>query len=425
MTDNFVTASNQPPRVFIYTQTLPAPTGSGAEVRIWTNLRAYLDLGFRARVWLMGGAAPLEPTVQGLDCPVEYAPIDPPAPALRNKIGFWIRRPLSWELDYSFPFRRCVRTTVQRNEGLSRGSIHHFEYLGMASALIPRLEVTTVFSSLDLEFRRMDLIRQMRLQLGQGNRNRLYRMFRRASIKRTERLAVANATLVVGIAEHECEYMRSKWGATTVELLPMSCPDEERVWWSRPRPDDDCLRLLHIGSVDAFVGFHSLEVLLKDVLPRLSPKTLSKLKLDVVGRISDRPTSKIIRKLAAPYPSVQFHGFQSDLRAFYAQTDLHVVAAPSASGLRTRIVESLARGLPVLSLTASAEGLFGVSDGQNVLLAGSSVEFSEMLEHVAINPDCLVDLSNGGRRLYDARYCRRVASETLAHCLNRHVQEID
>lgn len=63
-------------------------------------------------------------------------------------------------------------------------------------------------------------------------------------------------------------------------------------------------------------------------------------------------------------------GFVPDLEPLYRDCQLQVVTATEASGLRTRIVESFARGLPVLSILPAAKGVAGLNPGVNILLGG-------------------------------------------------------
>ena len=44
-------------RVFLYMDEAPRQTGSGAQLRFYSNLRAYVDLGFEAEVVCVGRTA--------------------------------------------------------------------------------------------------------------------------------------------------------------------------------------------------------------------------------------------------------------------------------------------------------------------------------------------------------------------------------
>lgn len=404
-------------RVFFYTQALPAPTGSGAAIRVWTNLRAYLDLGYQPHVLFFRPDVESLSAVPGLPVDVEVEETRPSAPRLYYKIAFLLRRPLSWELDYSYPYRRIVREAVVANEAAHPGSIHHFEYLDIAVAAVPRLRATTVFSCHDMESQRTDLIQRMRRRIGQGRNGGWRRTLRRRSVQRAEKLAVAHAHLVLSIAAHECDFMKEQWSAQNVALFPMSCPNEEIPHRSRDWCEGGILRLLHIGSLDAYVGFHSLEFLLKEIFPRLPDQLLRSIELEIVGTESSAETSQQIRRMASAFSNVRFHGFQESLDSYYSSADLQVVAIPEATGLRTRIVESFARGVPVLSSRDSADGLHGLTDGENIFCAGEPQEYVEVMKQIMKSPTMLTEVARKGRETYDAHYSRKVAASTLCDLL--------
>jgi hypothetical protein len=200
----------------------------------------------------------------------------------------------------------------------------------------------------------------MRCEIGRG-KEASEEERRVRDLERAEMLAASHCKLVLTIAAHENAQLRQKLGLPYVELLPMSWPDEKVVSRTRPWLDEGVLRLLHLGTVDAFVTYYSLKFLLGEVFPRLPKTVLNNLELLVVGKIKDTPCSREIREMSRQYPQVRFLGYVDDVHPFYAKSDLQVVGATRATGLRTRIIESFVYGLPVLSTWASAPGVVKLS----------------------------------------------------------------
>jgi len=384
-------------------------------VRVWTNIRAYLDIGFSPRVILVNDES-RACDVQGLPVPMIPLAGKPARPSVLRRLAFRLRRPLRWELDYSFPDRPRVRRAILANESRFPGSVHHFEYVATAVAALPGRRWRTVFSSLDLESHRTKVIHAARQRMGARHEG-AYRDLRQRSILRAERLVVANSDVVLSIANHECNYMREAWGARNAILFPLSWPVENLSTRTRPWVHDGELRVLHLGSVDGLLGFHSLEFLLTSVYPLLAPHTLAHTHLDIVGRVSQSPLCERIRHLAQPFPNVRFHGFQEHVEPFFASNDLQIVASPAATGLRTRIVESFVRGLPALSSPESALGLVGIEHGINILLASSPREFAHLLTTTVREPGLLAAIAREGRATYEKAYSRSVAAETLKRAL--------
>src|SRR6185295_12333289 len=106
----------------------------------------------------------------------------------------------------------------------------------------------------------------------------------------------------------------------------------------------------------------------------------------VVGEFLQSERSRAIQKLCAPYPQVRLEGFQPEIRPFYGAADLQVVGSTEATGLRTRIVESFAYAVPVLSTPVGAEGVEGLADNVNILLAESPDLFAQRIRELLAAP---------------------------------------
>jgi glycosyltransferase involved in cell wall biosynthesis len=203
----------------------------------------------------------------------------------------------------------------------------------------------------------------------------------------------------------------------------MSVPVEEAPARIRNWADGGTLRLLHIGKVASLPGFRSLQFLLRDVLPRLDRAVLERIQLHVVGEVAGDARGAAILELARPFPQVRFEGFQEDLRSWYASSDLQLVGCTEATGLRTRIVESFAYGLPVLSTSVGAAGVAGLRPDHNILLADDPGEFAAIIGRLLATPDRLATLADAGRSTYAQTYSRSVVASTLRELLDRHLAE--
>jgi glycosyltransferase involved in cell wall biosynthesis len=71
--------------------------------------------------------------------------------------------------------------------------------------------------------------------------------------------------------------------------------------------------------------------------------------------------------------------------------------------MRVKIVDALARGVPIVSTTVGAEGL-DVIPGQHLLIADTPADFADAVLRLLRNPDLGKRLANAGRRLAETRY---------------------
>ncbi|MGN6517848.1 MAG: glycosyltransferase [Dokdonella sp.] len=96
------------------------------------------------------------------------------------------------------------------------------------------------------------------------------------------------------------------------------------------------------------------------------------------------------------------HPAPADSRDAFPERAIAAVPLRAASGIRMRILEAWARGLPGVATPAAARGL-AVTDGHELLVAGSAVDFAEAIarvHHDRVLRDALV----GGGREYLRRH---------------------
>jgi glycosyltransferase involved in cell wall biosynthesis len=403
--------------VYLY-NTIPLKNATiGYHLRIYSNIRAYLDLGFEVEVVHFytnrAQTVSYEPTLAGVRwTPIAVSPT--PAPRLRRLAGL-LGVTMPAMLDYRYPAWRTIQAEIQRRRAQDPDMIHHFEYLHAAAPLAVSADVRSVFSALDIESDYSRGVQQIRKE-NQVKTSRLQPLLQR-NLSRIERAALRNSRLVVCIADHERDFMRDQWGIQHAHFLAMSIPDEAQAPRTRAWGEGGKLRLFHIGKVDNLPSYSSLKFLLTEVFPLLSPAALARIEMRIVGKVTDAAQAQTVVNWAKPYPQVQFDGFQADSLPYYGSCDLQVVGSTYATGLRTRIVESFAYGLPVLSTNIGAAGVDGARDGENILLAADAAAFARRLTECAEHPERLAQIAANARDTYDRLYSRRAVAAALRDLL--------
>ena len=401
--------------VFFFTGTPIAPGGQGSSMRVYTNLRAYLDLGFRVELVHF---ADEENQSKPLVLPegaihLTQLPRDPRGMSRHvKKLAMRLGWPQAFFLNAMFPIRRQLISAVSPRFREHPRALFHFEYDDFASAALAFPGMRAIWSNHDLYSQRVKIIWQSRDELRSPDRSEAERQRVLGRVRQAEDLIARRVSLILNIAAHEhAEFQRRGYGNAV--LFPMSWPDEALVQRARGWKEDGKLRLLHLGSVNGLVGYESLSYLIGEVFPRLAPEVLDGLELWVVGTLADSFYCNRILEIAKPYPQVRFLGFAEDLRGMYAQADVQVVGGVKASGLRTRIIESMVYGVPVLSTAEMAEGLSRLADGENILLAMDASDYAEKLSRLVIAPPDFDQLARSARQTYDGHYSRQIAAKFL------------
>lgn len=410
-------------RVFIFLDTMPQRQGSGASLRFYSNVRAYLDLGFAVEVIQVGTAPDGSEPSSDLQPVVWTRVIEPVASStVAGRLLFRAGLPWPASLAYRLPQTLLTRREVKRRLRTAPEAIYHLEGEWLSS-IIPSLprSVRAIWSLHDLP----STVANASTRLACEAERREPTVAERRELRfmhRLERSVARHAPLILCIAQHDCEQLQHEWGCRRVEYLPMSIPGDG----SDRSPEDGWipggkLRLLHLGRIAHLPSYRSLEFLLEQVFPRLPAGVLDRLVMNVVGRVEpENERTKRILSLASRYPNVSFLGFVDDVLPYYRDSDLQVVGSTDASGLRTRTIESLSYGLPVLSTSVGARGIADLIPGEHLLIADDAAAFADYLSRLIDDRTLLQLLSRRGREFYVKHQSGPVVAAQLARSLRQY-----
>jgi glycosyltransferase involved in cell wall biosynthesis len=206
------------------------------------------------------------------------------------------------------------------------------------------------------------------------------------------------------INNKETEALRERSGSSRLEtisgLMPQVEPPERRP--ATP-PEFVFLGRLNIPHND-----DGIRAFLRLAVPELVQRLP-----DVVVRIIGKSPSRELQRLAGQFPhNVRLEGFVEDLEPLFATATASLVPLRLGSGVKIKMLETLARGLPVLSTTSGVNGIPVSLDGSDgCLLEDDLSKWPEVLCAMA-DPIQNAQLSKGARTLYDRVYDRRTV---MAH----------
>jgi glycosyltransferase involved in cell wall biosynthesis len=156
----------------------------------------------------------------------------------------------------------------------------------------------------------------------------------------------------------------------------------------------------HPPNVDAVTWF------VGEVWPLVQPR-LPGMTLTIVG--SNMPTS--IKELSAP--NVHVVGFVEDIDPLLDAARISVAPLRYGAGVKGKINQAMACGLPVVATSVAAEGM-NLQGGEDLLIADSPQAFADAVLRL-YNDESLWDhLVAGGKRSVQANFSRTRAKRTLA-----------
>ncbi|MDH3522125.1 MAG: glycosyltransferase [Acidobacteriota bacterium] len=253
--------------------------------------------------------------------------------------------------------------------------------LGVARRLLPTVarlcpSAGVVFDTVDLRSLREG--REAALRDDSRARKRAERT-RKAELRM---VAKADATLVTSPIERE--YLARQNRIATIAVVPTSYPVV--------RPQMEFERrsgALFIGGFGHAPNVDGILWFLDEIWPRVKI-LLPEFQLHVLG---EEPPQELYRRARA---GVHIHGFVPDVSAFFEQVRMSVAPLRFGAGLKGKVHQSLALGLPCVATPIAAEGLGLMPDLHAVLAAGAN-DFAEGVIRLNSDRDLWQRLSIEGR----------------------------
>jgi len=144
-------------------------------------------------------------------------------------------------------------------------------------------------------------------------------------------------------------------------------------------------------------------------------------KLVVVGHAPPRRVQELDQM-----PGVEVLGYVDDLSPLLEKTELFVVPLTSGSGIRVKILDAFAWGLPVVSTTVGREGIEGQS-GEHLHVADTTQAFADSVLQCLERPDEALEMAKKARILVEDRYTWQQVNRSLDRAIEdavrkRHVE---
>jgi glycosyltransferase involved in cell wall biosynthesis len=247
-----------------------------------------------------------------------------------------------------------------------------------------------------------------RLQKGAGNPISHWLLGREVRlIRKLESKACQRADVVLAVSEHDQQALREVAGeSVSVEVVPITVDAArfEHIWMTR---DSQPNRVFTIGTMfwppnsEGVIwwlreGYEHLRSICPDVI------------YDIVGARPPRP----LQMLAEHCQGVHLHGYVADVEPFWTSASVLAVPILSGGGVRVKILEAMAMGVPVVSTTIGCEGL-DVRDGEHLLVADTPEAFARACAKVLQDRELGLHLARNARQLILERYDAKVALRPL------------
>jgi GT2 family glycosyltransferase/glycosyltransferase involved in cell wall biosynthesis/2-polyprenyl-3-methyl-5-hydroxy-6-metoxy-1,4-benzoquinol methylase len=180
------------------------------------------------------------------------------------------------------------------------------------------------------------------------------------------------------------------------------------------RPFDQRKGLMFIGGFEHLPNEDGIVWFVKSILPLIREK-LPGIPLFIVG---SRPT-ETVKGLSSK--NITVTGYVEDVRPYFEEARVFVCPLRYGAGVKGKIGQSMAYGLPVVMTTVGAEGI-DLVDGRDALIADDEHDFAEKVARLYQNRALWESLSLSGIELIEKKFSPQVVKYALRDLL--HVREI-
>lgn len=378
-------------RVLMLTHTAPLPLVSGERIRNFHLLRELARRDWRVSLFALNhGPAPSpadEDTLRALCERVVLEELDASSLVRFRRLAASVltRTAFHRRFFYSSEAARRLASWLQEEpfDAIVAESLYMVPYL---PAQVLR---SVVLDTLNAELRR---VQAMASVLGRSPRGLAARL-QVGPVGRFEAEASRSVARVIAVSEEERRYFE-ELAPGKVDVVPNGV-DCEAILPRAGVPAEP--RLLFVGSMDYSANVDAVEHLIDDVLPKLARTDAT---VEIVG---SNPRPAVRRAAERSALRVEVLGHVPSTEPHFAAARMLVVPLRFGGGTRLKILEALARGVPVVSTPLGCEGL-GLVHERDVVVAEGPVALAKAIDRLLADDELCLSLSREGRKTVEQRY---------------------
>lgn len=386
------------PNLLFLAHLLPWPLEGGGQIKSYHTLRALSERYDIKMIALVRSAQErdnvryLEPFCRnGIDCYLlNRGKLRDLVHALRGaltKRSFLILRDKQFELDITLRIKHYQRF-------FDAVHVDHLQMAQYVSSRLPERNAAVVLDQHNVEHR---IIQRIAENPGTNPLLRWYAGVEWPKLRDFEIAAMrrADVTLAVSDADRDAFCSLAPDLAGRVETVPIGVDTD---YFAVAEREPDAQTILSIGTMSWLPNIDAVQWFVGEILPLLRAKRPGT-RVCVVG---SNPAKTVVA-LGKRDPGVVVTGTVPDVRPYAKECGVFVVPLRSGSGVRVKILNALAMGLPVVSTAVGAEGI-AVTHGENILIADTPQSFADAVCRV-LNDRALADhIGANGRALIERMY---------------------
>ena len=270
--------------------------------------------------------------------------------------------------------------------------------------MVPYVETIRKYTKATIVLRAHNVEHLIWERIAKGTRfflKRAYIKHLAKTLRNYELNAISQVDGIAAITRKDAAFFR-KYCATPTIDMPFGVYPEE---FTPNYEINEKPAFYHIGSMNWMPNEEGIRWFIDDCMEAVVEKTP-----DFVFHLAGRHMPEWLRELENPH--VDVIGEVPDAKEFLANHDVAIVPLLSGSGIRIKIIESMAMGKAVITTQIGAEGILYDED-VNVIIAENKAKMAEAIRRINENPELAVEIGKAARHLVEEVYDNRKLIERL------------
>ncbi len=316
-----------------------------------------------------------------------------PLPAFLNlfsKESYHVRRFISKD------FEKKLTGVLQKE----KFDIVQMETLFMA----PYLSIIRKYSKAKVLLRAHNIEHLIWKRLALASRNPVKKQYLRhlyTTLENFEKTVLDRFDGILPITEKDALFFK-KQSHRPVKTIPFGINTENYPLWQNNVPEH---ALFHIGAMNWMPNQEGITWFLNEVWPGLIRKH-PEIKLYLAGRAMPGWLRNLKEK------NIIIAGEVPDARAFIASKNISIAPLFSGSGVRVKIIESMAMGKAVVATTTGAEGI-EYTPGKEIMIADTPGDFLNAVSDLYLHPSRAEEMGKNARKLMEEKHNNRKIIQRL------------
>ena len=398
-------------RILFLTQIIPFPPDSGPKVKTWHVLRYLLGQGHQVTLvsFVRSEEEQYIPALR--DQGVEVIAV----PMRRSRVkdvGYLLRSLVTGtsfliERDNLPEFRRAVQDQLDRYPI----EVVHADQLTMAQFATAKSGITQPVRVFDAHNAVWTIVERMA-----ENLPRFLRPFAQIETRKVldfEANTVRDFEHILAVSEPDRNALLSALGndadrvtlAEKITVIPIAV-DTQKLQMLRRQPLSK--HIVTLGTLHYPPNADGIRWFINEVFPLVLAEEPGA-HLTVIGK---NPPADFLKNAQHDPEHVRVTGYVPDLDPVLGEAAIMVVPVRAGGGMRVRILEAFARGIPLVTTTVGLEGI-NAWDGIEVIVRDDAASFAQAVVALLRDPEAQEKLALAGRRLAEERYDWQIALSAL------------